>query len=190
MSTGLHSARALEYLGGSAWERACFFALRRLLWQCWRPRDEVEALLVDELVQYELIRRQWIGVLAMRARDPRTITSLGRDRDDDEERTQSRAKSMRETLRALDQLQRFMHNSLRMLLRLRRAKSPVFMRHAGQVNVAAGPQMNLQATRQDDPTVPTQSAPTPSADGEEQPSALCNEASIPAAVPARGVPLS
>jgi len=64
----------------------------------------------------------------------------------------------------------------------------VFVRHAGQVNVAAGPQMNLQATRKDDPAGPT-FAEASGVNGEEQPAALRNEASIPAAVPARGVPL-
>src|SRR5260370_8571698 len=111
-------------MGGSAWRGACFRALRDLLPRDWQPREQVEALLIDELAQYELIRRQWIGVLEMRAIDPRTVSTLGRMVDDSDDLTQPRAAALRQTLQTLDHLQRPLHNSLRLLLRRRTCNSP------------------------------------------------------------------
>jgi hypothetical protein len=164
-ASGLHAARALEFMGGSAWRRACFLALRDLLRRDWQPRDQVEALLIDELAQYELIRRQWVGVLEMRAIDPRTISTLGRMLDDSDDLTVTRAAALRQTLQTLDHLQRLMHNSLRLLLRRRPGKAPIFVRRAEQINLTAGPQMNLHAAPTDPLVVPN---PIPLPDRELQ----------------------
>src|SRR5260221_2101160 len=100
--SGRHANRALERLGAGAWERACFRALRDVLRRAWAPRDEVEAMLIDELAQYELIRRQWIGNLAVRARDPRTLSSLGRTTEDDDDCRLTRAAATQQTLQMLE----------------------------------------------------------------------------------------
>ncbi|HEV3146204.1 MAG TPA: hypothetical protein VGZ47_20120 [Gemmataceae bacterium] len=147
---GEHAARALEFMGGSAWERACFLAIREQLHAAWPPRSAGEALLLDEMAQYELTRRKWIGVVSMRSQQPETLVSLERRGEREEPRRQSAADATLEAMRMVERLQRLYHNALRMLLSLRRGKPQVIVRKAAQVNLAAGPQMNLHVEAERD----------------------------------------
>jgi hypothetical protein len=144
LAGGEHAARALEFMGGNAWERACFLALRERLHTAWRPGNAGEALLLDEMAQYELTRRKWIGVVSMRSQEPATLLSHERRCKRDESRRQTSAEATLEAMRMVERLQRLYHNALRMLLSLRRGKAQVIVRKAGQVNLATGPQMNVQ----------------------------------------------
>jgi hypothetical protein len=144
VASGEHAARALEFMGGSAWERACFLSLRDQLHVAWRPSNALEALLLDEMAQYELTRRKWIGIVSMRSQEPATLLSHERRCKRDESRRQTSAEATLEAMRMVERLQRLYHNALRMLLSLRRGKPQVVVRKAAQVNLAAGPQVNVR----------------------------------------------
>jgi len=149
LATGYLAALALEHLGGTAWERACFLAVRRRLHGAWRPRHDGEVALLDEMAQYEVLRLKWVGVLSMLTQEPATVNALGRKfTSDDGSRHISKAQATLEALRLVECLQRLYQNSLRALLSIRRGKTAVFVRRAGQVNLAGGPQFNAQCMQQ------------------------------------------
>jgi hypothetical protein len=142
LDRGWTAARAVEHLGGSAWERACFLAVRDRLRRAWRPRNDGEGLLIDEMAQYELVRQWWVGVLAMRSREPQTL--IGRRRaGPGDERKQTAAEATAEAGRMVERLQRLYQNAVRLLLSLRRGKATVVYQRTGQVNVGVGQQMNV-----------------------------------------------
>jgi hypothetical protein len=143
LDRGWLAARAVEYQGGSAWERACFLAVRGRLRKAWRPRNPGEAQLVDEMAQYEVVRRWWVGVLAMRSREPATIVGRRRQGDRGEDRRQTAAEATAEAGRMVERLQRLYQNTLRLLVSLRRGKPTVVYQRSGQVNVGVGQQMNV-----------------------------------------------
>jgi len=130
-------------MGGSAWERACFLAVRDRLRRAWQPRNDGEAMLLDEMAQYELVRLWWIGVLAMRSRDPFTVTHRRALGDRSEERKLSTAEATVEAGRMVERLQRLYQNAVRLLVNLRRGKATVVYQRTGQVNVGVGQQMNV-----------------------------------------------
>jgi hypothetical protein len=143
LDRGWLAARALAYMGGSAWERACFLAVRDRLRRAWQPRNDGEALLIDEMAQYELVRLWWIGVLAMRSRDPMTVTNRKFRGEREEERRQNAAEATFEAGRMVERLQRLFQNAVRLLVNLRRGKATVVYQRSGQVNVGVGQQMNV-----------------------------------------------
>jgi hypothetical protein len=131
LDRGWVAARAVEYQGGSAWERAFFPAVRDRLRRAWRPRTDAEAMLVDEMTQYEVGRQWWVGVLSMRSRDPMTVTNrkfLGEKAD---ERRQSAAEATIEAGRMVERLQRLYQNAVRLLVGLRRGKPTVVYQRSG-----------------------------------------------------------
>jgi hypothetical protein len=156
LDRGWLAARALAYLGGSAWERACFLAVRDRLRQAWRPRTGAEALLVDEMAQYEVVRQWWIGVLGMRSRDPMTVTHRKFRGEGEEDRRQSAAEATVEAGRMVERLQRLYQNAVRLLIALRRGHPTVVFQRSGQVNVGVGQQLNVG---------PVAGATSPEADG-------------------------
>lgn len=143
LDRGWLAARALAYQGGSAWERACFLAVRDRLRQAWRPRTGAEALLVDEMAQYEVVRQWWVGVLAMRSRDPMTVTHRKFRGEREDDRRQSAAEATAEAGRMVERLQRLHQNAVRLLVALRRGHPTVVFQRSGQVNVGVGPQLNV-----------------------------------------------
>ena len=145
LDRGWLAARAVEYQGGSAWERACFLAVRDRLRRAWRPRTDAEALLIDEMAQYEVVRQWWVGVLAMRSRDPLTLTHRKAQADRTDERRQTAVEATAEAGRMVERLQRLYQNAVRLLLSLRRGKATVVYQRTGQVNVGVGQQMNVGA---------------------------------------------
>ena len=142
LDRGYLAARALEYQGGSAWERACFLAVRDRLRRAWRPRDDTEAMLIDELTQYETARRWWVGVFGMRSREPQAVLARRRE-GQDEDRRQSAAEATAEAGRMVERLQRLSQNVLRLLLSLRRGPRTTIFQGSGQINVGVEQQMNV-----------------------------------------------
>jgi hypothetical protein len=144
LESGLMAARALEYLGGSAWERATYLAVRDRLVQAWSPRHAGEMALLEEMAQYEVTRMQWMRIVSMWSRDPRIQTSM-RDPGyhQTEKRHQTYAEANMEAMRMVERLQKLYQNALRMLLDSRRGKSSFIVNRAKQMNFAAGPQMNV-----------------------------------------------
>lgn len=144
LDSGWIAARALEPHGGSAWERACFHSVRQSLRQAWPPRNALEAYLLDEMAQYESVRQSWLRVLAAVSRLPQVRRPPGEGESrGDKGRPQSAAEATIEAAQMVERLQRLFHNAVRMLLNLRRVKTPIVVRRAGQVNVTTGPQLNV-----------------------------------------------
>jgi hypothetical protein len=146
LAGGWMNARALEFMGGSAWERACFAAIRQSLRRAWPPRNDGEALLIDQMAQYELMRQNWVGILSLKSRQPQTITSMeSKQIRGDSSRKATAIEATLEAVRMVERLQRLYDSALRTLMSLRRVKTPPIYGPVGQVNVAAGPQINIQA---------------------------------------------
>ena len=149
LASGWRCSRAFQMSGSSAWERACYLAIRQGLRDSWPPRNQGEALLIDEMAQYELTRHQWLQILALKSTDPRTITALERDWERKiPKRNVSALDATREALSMVQRMQQLYQNALRMLMRLRQSAPPVIVRNAAQVNVAAGPQLIVHAARE------------------------------------------
>jgi hypothetical protein len=150
LDSGWLAGRALEYQGGSAWDRACFLAVRDRLRRAWQPRTDVEALLLDEIAQYELVRREWVRILSYLSRHPRTVIGYQtngeyvRDRD---HRTIGAVQATAEAARMVERMQRLQQAAVRTLLNLRRTRATVTVRNTGPVNVALGPQVNVAGPR-------------------------------------------
>jgi|SRR5262245_48270076 len=163
LDSGWLAARALEYMGGSAWERASFLAIRDRLRESWPPRNDGESILIDEMAQYELIRRQWIAILSLQSREPQTIIDLRRrDEPKRDRRRLGAADATIAAARMVDRLQRLYQNALRTLLSLRRTRGLFIVQRSGQVNVAVGPQLNLssQPAEAVDEVAPENGTPT------------------------------
>jgi hypothetical protein len=146
LDTGYLAARSLEYLGGSGWERACFAAIRRRLRDAWPPRNAGEAMIIDQLAQYEMMRQRWVTILSMMGREPETILRMRRRGvRSDRERALDAAEGTLEAARMVERLQRLYQNTLRTLMSLRRGRAPFIVQRRGQVNVAMGPQLNVES---------------------------------------------
>lgn len=147
LASGWLAARAAEPMGGRAWERACFLATRKALRTALRPRDEVEAMLVDELAQYETLRRRWLNLFSDLSNHPAMHAFLGRSIDSsDRARPITASQAVNEAARMVDKMQRLYHQTLRTLQGLRRSKTTLFVGHVGQFNLAAtGPQSNVRS---------------------------------------------
>ena len=145
LAHGWRSGRALEAQGGSAWARAGFLALRERLYRAWPPRHEGEALLLDAMAQYETLRQQWLGVLALHSDEPAARPGQRLRGAGEEPRRLSAAEATQEAARMVERLQRLFESALRTLLSLRRGRGPLFVRGSGPVNVAVGRQLNVTA---------------------------------------------
>jgi hypothetical protein len=141
---GWLAARALEHEGGRAWDRACFFAVRDRLRRAWLPRSAAEALLIDEIAQYEWLRQQWVAILATRTRDPAALARRKAQEAHLGERYQSAAEATVEAGRMVALFRRLYQDAVRQLLSVRRGGSKVAVfGGSGPVNVTAGPQLNV-----------------------------------------------
>jgi hypothetical protein len=157
LNNGWWSGRSLEPMGGSAWRRACFLAVRQALRQAWQPRNEGESLLIDEMAQYELLRQDWVAILATTSSDPKTrVEGQRRGAADENPRRITALEANREATQMVERLQRLFQNTMRTLLSLRRVKAPFIVQHSGQVNVAVGQQLNVNvpATPGTEPSEP------------------------------------
>lgn len=121
LENGWRAGRALEFLGGSAWKRATFLAIRERLREAWPPRHAGEALLIDELAQYEFLRTQWVAVLAMHSREPALPQRAYVP--ESEPRRLSAVESTAEAVRMVESLQRLFQNTLRVLVKARGEKA-------------------------------------------------------------------
>jgi hypothetical protein len=59
LRSGHRAARALEGYGGSCWGRAQFLAVRAELAGAWRPRNQQEQQLIDQLCQFQVLMERW-----------------------------------------------------------------------------------------------------------------------------------
>lgn len=121
LANGWHAARGV---GNDAWDRACFLAIRDQLRQLWPPRTGPEAMLLDEMAQYELmrrhlIRRLWSGSWAcddQRGREYPATAEVGR---------------------TIERLQRLFQYALRTLLGVRRSNAAPVVQRIDPARLAA-----------------------------------------------------
>jgi hypothetical protein len=140
---GWTAGRMLEPPGSSAWERACFLAVRDRLHRAWPPRHGGDAMLLDEMAQYEMIRLHWVRITAAISHDHMFELSMLRSNPDRvEERPAVLARVLGESSRMVERMQRLYQKSLNTLLSMRRTRPPIIAPRIGPINVAVGPQLN------------------------------------------------
>ena len=143
LGSGWIAGRTIEPTGGSAWDRACFQAIRECLHRAWQPRHAYEAMLLDQLAQYEMLRLRWLKTAVNVPHDDATQIAFQRcDPDRDEKKIALTAKALRESMRMVERLQRLSQNALRMLLMMRRKQMPNMNATIATLNVAVGEQWN------------------------------------------------
>jgi hypothetical protein len=133
--SGHRAARALEDDGGTCWGRAQFLAVRAELTEAWRPRDAMEQQLVDQLAQWHTLLWAWQETLTAYTllsgrsdqRTPDGRQGYGPPRLSD-------AEALEQACRMVERLHRLYLGTLG-ALRERRARPPVVVRRAGQVNI-------------------------------------------------------
>ena len=123
IANGWHAARGIT---PTAWQRACFLAIRDELRTTFPPRNGVEAMLLDEMAQYESYRRWLVAQLPDRY-------WLG----DKDRGPQYRVPAA--MIQTVDRLQRLYQYALRTLLALRRSRVPVVVSTEGPTEHVAGP---------------------------------------------------
>ena len=141
--SGHRAAQTLE-CNGSPWERAQFLAIRAAFQEEWQPRGGIEAALIDQMAQAHACYLHWLSRLHVQA------SSEGRTQDAKLKRDGywqpprvTVAEATDQAAAMTDRFQRLFLRSLRALRDLRRYAPTVVVANAGQVNVSAGPQMNV-----------------------------------------------
>jgi hypothetical protein len=110
VASGWHAGRAVVV---DAWDRACFLAIREHYHRQWPPRSGVESMLLDEMAQYEILRRKLLQELS------KHFWML-----------KEKHVSPDAFTRTVDRMQRLFQETLRTLLILRRSRSPVAVTRA------------------------------------------------------------
>lgn len=107
LTSGWQAGRALrDENSDDAWDQACYLAVREQFETLWPPRNGVESMMLDEVVQYEMYRRT-------------VLKALWRIRPD------SLYESPGKLLQALDRIQRLFQLALQTFLSVRRSRMPV-----------------------------------------------------------------
>jgi hypothetical protein len=97
-------------------------------------------MLVDELAQYETLRRRWLSLFSELSNHPAMHTFLGRSCDSsDRPRPITASQAVNEAARMVDKMQRLYHHTLKTLLGLRRGKGTVYVGRIDQMTVAVKP---------------------------------------------------
>lgn len=123
IGNGWHAARDVSC---DAWDRACYLAIRDQLRETFPPRTGLEAMLLDEMAQYELVRRRLMSQLRQHA------WSSAKNRE-------QLNRIPATILQTVDRLQRLNQYALRTLLALRRGRTPVVVQSSGPSRLAGGP---------------------------------------------------
>jgi hypothetical protein len=134
LRSGHRAARVTEG-PPDAWARAQFLAVRAELAEAWRPRDGLEAMLLDQLALWQTLVERWQTSLAAWADianwgdGRRQVNALGPPR-------LSEAEAVERSAAMLERVHRMYQRALRALQDLRRRGPAVLVRRAGQVNIA------------------------------------------------------
>ena len=119
--------------GSSCWPKARFLALRAELLEGWQPRNSVERLLVDTLVQAQTQYEHWLELLTAR-------TTLQADLEGKDGRWSpprvTDADAIDQAAVMVERFHRLIMRTARQLQNLRRVAPLVMVQNAGQVNVA------------------------------------------------------
>jgi hypothetical protein len=166
LDSGHRAAHTVEWTGGP-WERAQFLAIRAAFHAECQPRGGIEAALVDQMAQAHTMYLRWTHEFHIQA-------STESSREDHKRKHDGYWQPPRiDTAAALDQsaamtdrFHRLFLRSLRALRDLRRYTPTVMVANAGQVNVSAGPQVNLGAQQVNvADAASADGAPSPERDG-------------------------
>ena len=119
--------------GSSCWPKARFLALRAELLEGWQPRNSVERLLLDTLVQTQTQYEHWLEVLTART----TLQAALEDKDgrwNPPRVTDSDA--IDQAAEMVERFHRLVMRTVRQLQNLRRIPPLIMVQNASQVNVA------------------------------------------------------
>jgi hypothetical protein len=123
VANGWNAARGIA---PTAWQRACFLAIRDELRQTFPPHNGVESMLLDEMAQYEMVRRRLMDQLPDRGWH-----------GDKDRGPQYRVPAA--MIQSVDRLQRLFQYALRTLLGLRRARMRVAVTDSHPRAIAGDP---------------------------------------------------
>jgi hypothetical protein len=119
--------------GSSCWHKARLLAMRAELLDGWQPRNSVERLLVDTLMQVQCQYEHWLEVLTGRT----TLQAL-HESEEEGYFTPPRiadAEAIEQAAAMVDRFHRIMMRTVRQLHNLRRHPPVVMVQNANQVNV-------------------------------------------------------
>jgi hypothetical protein len=138
LRSGHAAARAVETAGGSCWERAQFLAVRNGLVEAWRPRDDHELLLVDQMAEFQTLMSWWQRILVNRTMlaGIASLKVAGAVKDPYQPPRLTDAQATEEAAAIVERCQRLFLRALRALQDRRRLGPPVVVRRANQVNIA------------------------------------------------------
>jgi hypothetical protein len=132
---GHRAARAIQGGDNALWERARFLAVRAELTEAWRPRDAVEQHLVDHLAQWQALLWRWQEAFTAWTETASYGPRRRKKGEPPEAVRLSEAEALERAAAKVERLHRLYLRTLKALQELRRARPPVIVRRAGQVNV-------------------------------------------------------
>ncbi|MGH7174332.1 MAG: hypothetical protein ACRELG_29040 [Gemmataceae bacterium] len=117
----------------SCWPKARLLAMRAELLDGWQPRNSVERLLVDTLMQVQCQWEHWLEVLTGRT----TLQAFHESEEEARWRPPRVAdgEAIEQAAAMVDRFHRIMLRTIRQLQNLRRNPPVVMVQNAGQVNV-------------------------------------------------------
>jgi hypothetical protein len=119
--------------GSSCWHKARLLSMRAELLDGWQPRNSVERLLVDTLMQVQCQYEHWLEVLTARTTFQAVYEGKEEARWQPPRVTDSEA--IEQAAAMVDRFHRIMMRTIRQLQNLRRNPPVVMVQNAGQVNV-------------------------------------------------------
>jgi hypothetical protein len=124
----------------SPWDMAKFLALRQELMSAWQPRNGMEQMLIDQVVQVHALIEMWQEELRTR----RTLSNVGSRREPGEVPRVDDVQAIEQAMRAIGRLYDIKLQTLNTLQRMRRSAKGIIVRKASQINVAEQ-QINITA---------------------------------------------
>jgi hypothetical protein len=145
LASGHRVARVLE-CNGSPWERAQFLVIRAAFREEWQPRGGIEGALVDQMALAHACYLEWMSRLHVQVNGENIQAAQRRKIGVSPEALRlTVAEALDHAAAMADRFHRQFLRALRGLRDLRRYTPTVVVANAGQVNVSAGPQLNLGA---------------------------------------------
>jgi len=138
--SGEHAWEAVAPPMVSLWSMAKFMALRRELTADWQPRNGVEQMLLDQVLQLQTLIEMWQGELMSRM----MVSNVSTRREPDQPPRVDDVQAIEQAMHAIDRLYAIKLRTLNSLQRMRGGATRVVVRRARQVNVA-DQQVNITA---------------------------------------------
>ena len=146
--SGHRTARALEGVGSSCWDRAQFLAVLSELSEAWRPRNAQEQHLVDQLAQWQMLMEEWQNTLIIYTNSPCSGgRRAGKEARCADPPRLSDIEAVEQAGVMVERMQRLYLKTLRALQDQRRIRPLVIIRRAAQVNIGHQ-QVNVAGTNE------------------------------------------